>query len=256
MFGQNLKYLRTQKGLSQMKLAEIMQIKRTSLSGYELENIEPNMANLIKFAKFFDVSVDDLIRHDVKQIKENKANNLPAQSGLQVLAVTVDDQNNELIDFVPVSAKAGYSSAYDNPDYVRELYHFRLPKMPQGTYRAFELNGDSMLPLASGSVVVGKYVEKIADIKDGQTAIVVTANDGVVYKRLYRNDDFSTLTLKSDNTLYEPYRVDYKEILEVWVFYAAISFEDAPTTINEAQDNILLYKIANDVSQIKSMLGN
>ena len=50
-------------------------------------------------------------------------------------------------------------NGYADPEYVATLPKFSLPMFNQGTYRAFEIKGDSMRPLASGSIVVAEYVE-------------------------------------------------------------------------------------------------
>src|SRR5690606_26903848 len=107
-----------------------------------------------------------------------------SSSNLRVLSVTVDANNNENIELVPVLASAGYLNGYNDPEYVKELPKFSLPMFNQGTYRAFEIKGDSMLPLPSGTFIVTEYVENWQDIKAGQTYVIVSRNDGVVYKRI------------------------------------------------------------------------
>jgi hypothetical protein len=45
---------------------------------------------------------------------------------------------------------------------------FYLPMFKQGTYRAFEIKGDSMLPILSGTIIIGEYLENWADVKAGK----------------------------------------------------------------------------------------
>ena len=72
-----------------------------------------------------------------------------------------------------------------------------------------------MLPVKDGSFVVAKYVETINDVKDGRTYIVLTKDDGLVYKRVYnRIEETGSLLLSSDNKVYEPYEVKIEEVLE------------------------------------------
>ena len=60
----------------------------------------------------------------------------------------------------------------------------QLPFVPVGKHRAFPISGDSMEPLVkSGSYVVGRFIESVNELKQGQTYIVVT-KEGMVYKRL------------------------------------------------------------------------
>ena len=90
----------------------------------------------------------------------------------------------------------------------------------------FEIKGDSMLPLPSGSLIIAEYVENWHDIKTGQTYVIVSSNDGIVYKRIeqkYKED--KGLKLVSDNKTYEPYWVEAGDIIEVWKAKAFISTE-------------------------------
>ncbi len=86
-----------------------------------------------------------------------------------------------------------------------------------GQYRAFEIVGDSMLPTPSGSIIVGEKVEDINDVKNNFTYIVVSRNEGIVYKRVMKNNrSKNKYTLVSDNPTYQPYQVNGEDILEVW----------------------------------------
>jgi len=64
-FAKNLSYLRTQKKLSQTELAEKMGLSRQSLSNYETGKREPELSYIIKFADFFDCSIDYMIFNDI-----------------------------------------------------------------------------------------------------------------------------------------------------------------------------------------------
>lgn len=57
----NLKFLRTNKGLSQQQLAEVIGTSQQSINKYENHNVEPDIDTLIAFADFFNTSVDYLI---------------------------------------------------------------------------------------------------------------------------------------------------------------------------------------------------
>jgi hypothetical protein len=94
----------------------------------------------------------------------------------------------------------------------------------QGTYRGFEIKGDSMLPLQSGTIIIGEYQENWADVKVGETYVIISKNDGVVYKRAgNKYKENSNLKLISDNPVYEPYEISAEDVLEVWKAKAYIS---------------------------------
>lgn len=218
----NLKFLRKKKGLTQQQFADALAIKRASVGAYEEDRAEPKYELLKKIAQFYNLTMDELVNDviDEKWKPEPKSN----ASNLRVLSITVDENDKENIELVPVKASAGYLNGYGDPEYVAELPKFSLPMFNQGTYRAFEIKGDSMLPLPSGSIIICEYVENWHDIKPNQTYVVVSKEDGVVYKRVaYKFKEEKGLKLISDNKTYEPYWVSTEDIIEVWKAKAFIS---------------------------------
>ena len=84
-----------------------------------------------------------------------------------------------------------------------------------------------MLPVKDGSFVVAKFVDDINDVKNGRTYIVLTKEDGLVYKRIYtRPEDQTILVLSSDNKAYQPYEVKLESILELWEFTCCINTQE------------------------------
>lgn len=60
---ENLKTLRKSEKLTQKELSEKLNISLRSYCAYEIGAVEPNIKTLIKFADFYNVSVDYLIGH-------------------------------------------------------------------------------------------------------------------------------------------------------------------------------------------------
>ena len=60
-FSNRLKLLRAEKNISQVKLAEIMNLSRRIIQTYEAGTQEPTLSKLIAFADLFDVSIDYLV---------------------------------------------------------------------------------------------------------------------------------------------------------------------------------------------------
>ena len=208
----NIKFLRKKKGLTQQSFADQVGIKRSLVGAYEEERAEPKYELLKVIASFFDVSIDDFIKQKIDDKWQ------PAPKGnLRILSISVDKEDNENIELVPLKASAGYLNGYADPEYVAQLPKFYLPMFKQGTYRAFEIKGDSMLPLVSGTIIIGEYVENWADVKGGETYVIISKSDGVVYKRVggkFREN--KKLKLISDNPVYEPYEINAEDVLEIW----------------------------------------
>ena len=92
-----------------------------------------------------------------------------------------------------------------------------------------------MPPLKDGAMIVSKYVESLEEIKDGQTYVVLTKEDGLVYKRLYRENKkvAKAFVFQSDNPFYSPYVIGGNDILEVWSFVCSLNItEFKPEDLN------------------------
>jgi len=229
MIGSNLKYLRKKHNLSQQAFAEILDIPRTTLGDYEREKTEPNIPMLLKMAAYFSINLDNLLVENM-QLENYKIAESP---DLKVLAISVDSNNEGNIELVNTKAEAGYLDSYQNPEYIKELPKFAVPNIPSGTFRAFEIQGDSMLPVQSGSIIIASYVEQLSSIKNNKTYIIISKRDGLVYKRVLLNSKENKLILKSDNDLFVPYELEMSEVDEIWQYYAHLSFDDSEKTISE-----------------------
>ncbi len=214
--GQNLKYLRKLRGWTQEEFANKLHIKRSLIGAYEEERADPRLDVLEIIADMFKLTLDELLLKDLG----NTSNNYLAKRRQQKMMSA--DRN--VIHFVPVKAAAGYLASYADSEFIDELNTFTLPMLSGGNYRAFEIIGDSMLPTPSGSIIVGEKIEDTTDIKNSQAYIVVSRNEGIVYKRVEKNNrSKNKLTLVSDNPQYQPYQVNAEDVVELWQAQMVIS---------------------------------
>ncbi len=212
---QNLKYLRKLRGWTQEEFAQKLRIKRSLLGAYEEERAEPRIDVLEVVCNIFKLTLDEILRKD---LSDNKSNYLAKRRAMKLTNGRSD------IPFVPVKAAAGYLAGYADPEFVDELNTFTLPMLSGGNYRAFEIIGDSMMPTPSGSVIVGEKVENIDDVKNNTACIVISRHDGIVYKRVQKNNrSKNKITLVSDNPSFHPYNMNSEEILELWQAEVVIS---------------------------------
>jgi len=208
--GKNLRYLRKLRGWTQEEFANKLSIKRSLIGAYEEERAEPRLEVLESMCSIFKLSLDELLLKDLTAVKGN--NYLDQRRRLKMAASSTGE-----IQFVPVKAAAGYLAGYADPEFIDELNTFTLPMLGPGQYRAFEIVGDSMMPTPSGSVIVGEKVDDIEDVKNSNTYVVLSRNEGVVYKRIMKNNRArNKFTLMSDNPQYEPYLVNAEDVLEMW----------------------------------------
>lgn len=61
IFGARLKDLRQGMGVTQVKLAEVLDVKQSAICNWETYDRQGNLKNIVKVADYFGVSVDYLI---------------------------------------------------------------------------------------------------------------------------------------------------------------------------------------------------
>jgi len=254
---ENLRYLRKKQGLTQGEFAKKIEVNRPMIGAYEEERASPKLAILQKMAICFDVSVDELINSDLTKRElswKTVANPVKSEKEFRVLTTIVNSQNKEQIVVVPAKASAGYLNGYADSEYIESLPRFELP-LPElykeRTYRAFQIIGDSMLPILSGSYIISEYLQNWHDVKEGKAYIVITNSDGIVYKRIFKQSS-DILLLKSDNTEYEPYTVDITDITEIWKAVGVISLTlPEPESVNINQLSNMVLEMKKELAEMK-----
>lgn len=243
----NLRYLRKLRGWTQDEFSSKLNIKRSLLGAYEEERAEPRIDVLEIVCDMFKLTLDDLLRNDLSQQSDNylarrramKLTNAPTQ-----------------IPFVPVKAAAGYLAGYGDHEFIDELNTFTLPMVSGGNYRAFEIIGDSMLPTPSGSIIVGEKIDRVDDIKNNTACVLVSRNEGIVYKRIQKGGKVKNkLTLVSDNPSFQPYTINYGDILEMWEAQFIISKTNRTQTWNVNQLANIVTDLQHQVAGMKKKLN-
>lgn len=250
LFSENLKFLRQSHQLTQQDLADKLDVKRSQIGAYEEGRAMPKIPVLQQLAAYFELTLDELVGKDLK----NKEKAAAAIGGLKVLSIIVDGNNEELIPIVPVKASAGYLNGYADPEYMGQLpsFYMPVPELARGkTFRVFQLKGDSMLPVQAGSYVFCEYVETLDELKDGETYVLITKDEGMVYKRVFR-DSATRLLLKSDNPVYEPYSVEGDTVLEMWKAAGVLSFNlPQPNHLEVSKLSDILAAMKEEIRQLR-----
>jgi len=243
----NLKYLRKLRGWTQEEFAQKLRIKRSLLGAYEEERADPRIDVLEVVADMFKLTLDELLRKDLTEQKGSYISKRRAQK----LAAGRGD-----IPFVPVKAAAGYLAGFADPEFVDELNTFTLPMLTGGDYRAFEIIGDSMMPIQSGSVIVGEKIENLEEVKTNNTYVVISKTDGIVYKRILKNNrQKNKYTLVSDNPSYQPYMVNAEDIVEVWLAQMIITKANVQQRWDVGQLANLVNNLQQQVTVLKKKIN-
>lgn len=261
--GSNIKLLRKRQGKSQEELAAILGLTRSSYSGYENGVADPSIQTLILISDYYKIPLDSLMRKDFNDFTESMWETIDKGlyadvqgKKLRVLTQMVDSENEDLIEMVPLKASAGYVSGYADPEYLKILPTFSLPFLSKNNkYRSFPIQGDSMPPVVEGSFVVGEFVQNWMHIKNGTPCIVVTQEEGIVFKMLYNQlSENESFQLVSTNPLYQPYTVHANSILEIWKFVNYISPELTEVKIDEASLGKTLIGLQKEIHELKNLI--
>lgn len=243
----NLKYLRKLRGLTQDEFASKLNIKRSLLGAYEEGRAEPRLEVLETVCDLFKLTLDEILRKD---LSEHTDNYLAKRRALKL------SDTSAKIPFVPVKAAAGYLNGYADHEFIDELNTFTLPMVTGSNYRAFEISGDSMLPTPSGSIIVGEKVDAMDHVKNNTACIVVSRNDGIVYKRIQKNGKTKNkLMLLSDNPTFQPYSISSEDVLEMWEAQFIISKTNTMQSWNVGQLVNIVADLQQEVAGMKKKIN-
>lgn len=185
-FSERLKTLRTNKGWSQQRLAEALELSKSSVNMYERGEREPSFETLETIADIFNVDMNYLYgKSDVK----NSAILVPSPipPGFQPMP------EMELVPLVGRIACGEPITAEENVE--------RMVSVPVEWHATFTLicEGDSMSPsIQDGDLVA---IRKQPDVEQGQIAAVRIEGEATL-KRVYKYPD--RLVLQPENTDFAP----------------------------------------------------
>ncbi len=248
---ENLRYLRIQNNYTQERVAEKLIIARPRWQRYEEGKSEPPLGLMQKISKLFHVSIDLLLSVDLRKVPLDEL--LELEDNRILLPIAVDPNGDNVIEVIPHKARAGYLTGYSDPEFIESLQHISLPFLRNGKFRAFPVEGDSMPPHKEGSFVIGKYVERLGDVMDGRTYILLTRSEGIVYKRLNKNGK-NELMLHSDNSFYPPYKIKVSDVLEIWEYACSIATKEAEP-VSEPNVVQMFMELKSELNTLKSNMG-
>jgi len=140
----------------------------------------------------------------------------------KIIYVSENDKQDR-IPIVDIPAAAGYMKNYAQSDYLRRLPTTFLPGFQNGSYRIFQVKGDSMEPLIRDSdYLVTAYVESLSQIVQGRVYVIVST-EGICVKFARYNAKRHGLLIESENKEYDPDFIPVDEVKEVWEYRAKLT---------------------------------
>lgn len=256
---QNIKFLRKKRGLTQDEFARKVGISRYKIGSYEEGRATPKLSLLQFMADYFNLSLDDLVNTKLWNNEHafHSHNFNDEAKNLRILTTVVNSSNKERFVVVPEKASAGYTAGYSDPDFIEKLPVFDLPLTEfqnDRTYRVFQITGNSMEPLPSGTYVICEYLSSLNEIQYGKPHILVTKNDGIVYKRVEQEPGSDReVVLKSDNPEYKAYTINWTDIQEIWKAVGFISTQlPGSQEVSRSKIQHLIEDLKNELNHYKN----
>ena len=146
--------------------------------------------------------------HTVSNLPKNDSENLPKSS-------------NKSTPYIKNSALKEYLANCQKGDYLRSLPTISLPFITSDKSRAFDMGND--FPMQN-SIVVGNAISDWTDVQEGKFYILVTAQHGVIYRKVYNQVKIKgALLLSSDNPTISSFEISIKNVVEIWEVNSFIS---------------------------------
>lgn len=203
-----LRQIRKNCGFSQKDVASKLKISIGTYSKIERGDIQLTVDRLLSLSDFFNLPPEEIIYFD------NQASKLKGRNKFNVR-------------FVPIAAQAGLFGDFSDEGLVQTI-QFSLPVFYEKNLFMINLEGDSMYPtFCSGDYILINNNQNFNDIRWGEPYLVVSKG-GQVIKRLYKSKNDSTLLLKSDNEMYQPYEIEKTEVTSIWEVKGVLSKNLAP----------------------------
>lgn len=241
--GENIRWLRLANNLSQEEFASLIGAKRSSIYQYESNGVIPPIEVIQKLAKNFGITIDDLINKKLKKGQDSESVLLLKEPKTEYRASKGQTRFSNVL--VPVSAQAGYMSGWTQEWIDQNLEYIHIPAVDYEA-RTFEVAGDSMEPvLRAGDYIVCSKVEAFADIKPDAVYCVIDKEIGITVK--FAETRSKGLVLRSANTAYGSFFVEYMTVFEVWKANVLITSNFSPKAGFE--DTARLQKIEDFIRQ-------
>ena len=170
----NIKSLRTSRGMTQKQLASLCGVHQTAVSQWEKGRTDPDKNSIVTLSEIFNVSADTIMGLESHAEKKNLIPVLGyVRAGIPIEAV------QEILDYEEISESAAAS----------------------GEHFALRITGDSMEPkFSDGDVVI---VRKQTQVDNGQIAVVLVNGNDATVKKFYRTEN--GIKLVSTNPTYDPF---------------------------------------------------
>lgn len=250
---QRFKQIRDEQHLTQAEFAKVIGIKNSTA---DIERGKTKISGQVVAKLLAEFNVNPLWLFG-----DSSQKTLQLHTGdVTPKVITIDAQNKENMVLVNTKAAAGYPQNIQDVSWYQQLpaFDIPLPEYRNASYRGFQVEGDSMLPvLEPKEWVIGKAISNLSELNSNAIYVVVL-QDSVMVKKIRRAfSDSSRLSnsvsLISINSEYSPYTIDADRILELWEVNSKLSFnidtKGESADLKQLQD--AMKQLASEVRNLK-----
>lgn len=205
LLGQNIKFLRKERKLTQNDVATVAGVHFNAISNYENGKFYPTADVLIKICEFFGVSADDILLKDLASGIESDVFE-PAK---------IEKGNNVL---VPIEAQSEYVGKWSKK-FIRELSYVNIPGIT-GEARTFQVVGNAMNPLLMDGDYVACTASSVKEVQTGRVYVIVSEQIQMGYVQVEQD---RLVCIPNNKEEFQPYRIPNSAIREVWEARAKVT---------------------------------
>ena len=194
MFGEKLRSLRKEHGMTQVDLANALDLDKSSIAKYESAGIIPSVDTLQKISALFSVSIDYLLNAPFGDI-----NNV---MNVEIIGTVVAGRDGiATYEFLGISQAININN--------------------KDEYKYLKVRGDSMAPqILEGDLAL---VRLQPDIDSGDLGVVIIGGEEGVIKKVQKTDN--SISLISFNPMYDTRVFVGKDMEQLQIFGKVIKVE-------------------------------
>lgn len=242
----DIKQFREKQGLTQSELAELVGVTLRTIQNYEAGGEIPKSKDVIfhmlfkqyEFKSPFDKLLDDAKKEIDTYLEENPANEFLVQEPMEIFNTKAGSNYEELpngkllltVPLVPVRAQATYIMEHTDADYIADLkkVSFVVDRVGKGSYRAFEIQNDSMNngtidSIPDGAIVLGRelgrhhWTSKL-NYRQYPYWVIVHKNTVLCKQIIEHNLENGTITCHSlnDSPEYQDFKVELNDVRQLF----------------------------------------
>lgn len=192
-FGDKLKKLRTQYGMTQKELGKKLGVGKSAICNYESGYSMPDTEKIIAISELFHVSVDYLLGVDTASPKDTYYSGSLKQdsAGYQTIArVPVLDEILGELPKYPAQKAVDYIVIPASPDNAKEYFGLRVND-----------NSMNQARIAKGDTIL---VRKQQKVESGDIVVALAGSKRAVIRKVLIEGSTITLIPQSDDSTYQP----------------------------------------------------